>query len=501
VFINYLEKDYENWIIYWEKNEIIFKPIKIDNYSNDLIFKYADICILMSGTILNDKSLTNWLGIDDDEYIFIKVKSPFKAEKRPIIYDLVGKMSYKFKENTMPKTIPKIKEILDKHPNDKGIIHTNSYEFQEYISSNINNKRILTHKSNEKELIIDKFKKSDSNHVLVSPSLGEGVDLPYDNCKFQIIYKIPFPHLGDPQIKKRMSFDSDWYNYKTVVNLVQEYGRIMRAEDDFGITYITDSSVDNLENLSYAEIVPEFFKEAIVNNSSIEISNKNYPNKNRPNIQVKWFSDNFNRFFKETIANNYNFDVKISQDSSGFVGVPWIGIKSKKYQYFSRDFYIVYYLNGEEVYLAIDQGRSKTDDNILSQRAKKLSKDIYSSLFKLNPYIETDEVENNILNELTKYYKTSIIGKFYQYYELHEKYLKNDLKEAIEIYENLIPKYDGLISNNEKHKRIDSNNNYNNNNNLGKCPQCGKDLLIKNGKFGQFVGCKGFPKCKFTKDI
>jgi DNA topoisomerase-1 len=32
-----------------------------------------------------------------------------------------------------------------------------------------------------------------------------------------------------------------------------------------------------------------------------------------------------------------------------------------------------------------------------------------------------------------------------------------------------------------------------------KCPQCGKPLTIKEGKFGKFVGCSGFPQCKFIQ--
>lgn len=33
------------------------------------------------------------------------------------------------------------------------------------------------------------------------------------------------------------------------------------------------------------------------------------------------------------------------------------------------------------------------------------------------------------------------------------------------------------------------------------CPQCGKPLLIKNGRFGKFIACSDYPKCKFTKPI
>lgn len=32
-----------------------------------------------------------------------------------------------------------------------------------------------------------------------------------------------------------------------------------------------------------------------------------------------------------------------------------------------------------------------------------------------------------------------------------------------------------------------------------KCPQCGKDLVIKMGRFGKFIACSGFPECKYIK--
>lgn len=33
------------------------------------------------------------------------------------------------------------------------------------------------------------------------------------------------------------------------------------------------------------------------------------------------------------------------------------------------------------------------------------------------------------------------------------------------------------------------------------CPQCGKLLVIKMGRFGKFLACPGFPDCKFTKPL
>jgi DNA topoisomerase-1 len=33
------------------------------------------------------------------------------------------------------------------------------------------------------------------------------------------------------------------------------------------------------------------------------------------------------------------------------------------------------------------------------------------------------------------------------------------------------------------------------------CPKCGKDLLVRTGKFGKFLACSGFPDCKHTEPI
>src|SRR5690606_2607389 len=33
------------------------------------------------------------------------------------------------------------------------------------------------------------------------------------------------------------------------------------------------------------------------------------------------------------------------------------------------------------------------------------------------------------------------------------------------------------------------------------CPQCGRPMLIKHGRFGKFVACSGFPECRYTESI
>ena len=260
-----LEKEPKNWVIDADESGVVFKPLRVHHYAKDNLLKYGDVVIFMSATILSHKMFSKWLGLNPNEVYHIKVDSPFTKEKRPIILNLAGKMSANRIKNTAPKTIPILQEILKEHKNDKGLIHTHSYKCQQYILNNLYNSRLVSHTSKNREQILNFFEKDENPLVLVSPSMSEGVDLPYDKCRFQIIYKMPFPYLGDKQVNMRMKRDKKWYAYKTVMTLMQAYGRGMRAEDDSCYTYIIDSDINMLfKSPMYRSLIPDFFKEAVV---------------------------------------------------------------------------------------------------------------------------------------------------------------------------------------------------------------------------------------------
>lgn len=35
----------------------------------------------------------------------------------------------------------------------------------------------------------------------------------------------------------------------------------------------------------------------------------------------------------------------------------------------------------------------------------------------------------------------------------------------------------------------------------GRCPKCGKNLVKRTGKYGEFLGCSNYPQCRFTKNF
>ena len=37
-------------------------------------------------------------------------------------------------------------------------------------------------------------------------------------------------------------------------------------------------------------------------------------------------------------------------------------------------------------------------------------------------------------------------------------------------------------------------------NSLNKCPKCGSELVKRKSKYGEFIGCSNFPKCRYTKN-
>ncbi len=259
-----LENNPENWVVDTSPGGVSFKPLRVNTYARDRLFNHADIRLFMSATILDQDLFSQWLGIDPDETYYMEIKSIFPQSSRPVYLKLVGNMSQRLIKRTAPKTIPILEKILDHHKNEKGLIHTHNYKCQQYIMKHLKNPRLMGHTPKNREQVLNRFEHSKEKRVLVSPSMSEGVDLPYEKCQFQVIYKIPFPYLGDPQINQRKHLDPPWYAYKTIMTLLQAYGRGMRAEDDYCETYILDGNFRMLlRNRLYRNLVPNFFKEAI----------------------------------------------------------------------------------------------------------------------------------------------------------------------------------------------------------------------------------------------
>ena len=227
-----------------------------------MLLHKADQHLFMSGSIINPKNFIKYLGLEEDEVYYYQAESSFNMkENNPIFQKYCGSLTYRQKEKTLPKTYAAIEKILKEHDGQKGIIHCNSREFRNKIMENVNSPRFITYNtSEEKDDILKYFKESFADDVIVAYSLEEGVDLPYDNISFQIIFKTPYPFLGDPQVRARKEADNDWYITETIRKLVQTHGRGMRAEDDKCDNYVLDSS---FKGILRNKICPKSFRECV----------------------------------------------------------------------------------------------------------------------------------------------------------------------------------------------------------------------------------------------
>jgi len=266
-FISDIRKDPEIWICDFneEFESVRFTPLKIDSYARSTLLDYADACIFMSATILDYRIFANWLGIAESEVYAIRQKSPFDIKRNPIKTHDRYSLSRSLIRVNAPKTVDIIKIILEKHRNEKGIIHTVSGQCRDFIMKSVNSPRLIDHNVKNRSEQLQRYIESGEPLVLVSPSMNEGVDLPGDLCRFQIIYKMPYPDLGDRQVSLRNNIDNLWYDYRTCLSIVQTHGRGMRYDGDYCTTYFIDSRFRGYvrRDANVNNFLPDSFRKAI----------------------------------------------------------------------------------------------------------------------------------------------------------------------------------------------------------------------------------------------
>lgn len=240
---------------------IKFVPLKVDKLSK-YIFSHAETVIIMSATIIDPKNFCRTLGIT--EYEYVEVDSGFDHTKAPIHVMAKQKLNFANLKEMLPKLAKQVKEILEEHEGEKGIIHTHTQYIADYIRNNVKSDRLLCREPGVRnEELLELHEKSKKATVLVSPSMTYGVDLKGDLARFQILLKAPWLPTKDKRVEKLMKLDKDWYSNKMLCTLVQACGRGIRSGDDECITYILDGSIFDVVLRNKAKL-PKYFIERFI---------------------------------------------------------------------------------------------------------------------------------------------------------------------------------------------------------------------------------------------
>jgi len=202
------------------------------------------------------------LGLQQKKVLYLDAEHPIAPENRPVQLLNTCALTHTNLAAEMNMILSEIQGVADYHAGEKGVIHA-TYRLAEMLQPHLGG-RFLFHTRENKQQVYQRFRESDPAEglVLVACGMYEGIDLPDDLGRWQVIAKCPWKSLGDPAIRYKAEQDPDWYSWSTLRDLIQAAGRICRHESDFGITYVLDSTATRLIDSS-RQLVPRWFLDAI----------------------------------------------------------------------------------------------------------------------------------------------------------------------------------------------------------------------------------------------
>jgi len=272
VFLNKVTEKPNNWVFELQDGYLVVKPVNVGDILNELVWSRGKYRIASSGTIIDKEMFCKTTGLNPKETFIIKVGSIFPVERRPVYYYPVAKMTKEERVNGYDRIADVVAEIVRKHKGQRGICHAHAYEIAREIYkrvSGLNGVRVAIHDEKSRRRVFKRFLDGEID-FLISVGFNRGIDLKYDLARYQIITKIPYADLNDIRVREllvnRKSWN--WFRYQAIKGLVQAYGRIVRAEDDWGVTYILDESFAHL--FRYKSQFPSWFIEAVREVGSLE---------------------------------------------------------------------------------------------------------------------------------------------------------------------------------------------------------------------------------------
>jgi len=252
----------DGWIVERWHGGARLVPVWPRGYCEKLLFRSIPRVVLTSATVTSQTA--GYLGLRKKDFDYTEVDSAFSKERRPFVFVTAQpevRVDRRMTEGHKRIWARRIDEIIAGRMDRKGIIHTRSYRrAQELVErSRFADSMIVPRDGRDTQPMVERFRSSSAPAILVSAALEEGYDFPYDECRYQVIAKVPFLDSRGPLTKARSELDSDYLNYEAAQDLIQMAGRGMRAEDDLCETFIVDG---HWKWFSRTATFPGWFKRA-----------------------------------------------------------------------------------------------------------------------------------------------------------------------------------------------------------------------------------------------
>ena len=246
---------------------VTIKPMNPERYLKHTVWDRGNKFALLSATILNKDAFCANVGLDPDDVALVEVGHTFPVQNRPL-YDITqGKMTYEHRDETLPKVARTIVRVMAHHPDEKGLVHCHSYAIQEQLNDLLTEfgvgARVRSHDSEDRDGALSAWKRSDNPDVFLSVKMEEALDLEGELCRWQVLCKAPYPNTRDSRVARRLE-DGQWaWYYRTALRtVIQACGRVVRAPDDYGATYLADASLLDLFERARVDM-PDWFTQQV----------------------------------------------------------------------------------------------------------------------------------------------------------------------------------------------------------------------------------------------
>jgi Rad3-related DNA helicase len=242
---------------------VTIKPVDPERYLKHTVWDRGKTFLLLSATILNREAFCAGVGLDPSNVGMVEMPHTFPLENRPLFDVTQGKMTYEHREETLPNIARILVRLMAHHPDEKGLVHCHSYAIQDRLEKLLREfgvgARIRSHDREDRDGQLAAWQRSSDPTVFLSVKMEEALDLEGDLCRWQLLCKAPYPNTNDSRVARRLE-DGQWaWYYRTALRtVIQACGRVVRSPDDYGYTYLGDSSLLELFDRARTDM-PEWF--------------------------------------------------------------------------------------------------------------------------------------------------------------------------------------------------------------------------------------------------
>lgn len=332
-----------------------------------------------------------------------------------------------------------------------------------------------------------------SKTMRIAQKLYEGIDLPNETVGLISYMRTDSVRLSDVFVNETKEFIKNKYGneYIGYVKKVKKNDNVQDAHEAIRPTSVlrTPESVKDyldkdefkLYNLIYIRTLASLMSDAILDKTSIVFDNNDYKFKTTGQI-VK-----FDGYLK--IYNNYEeVSDKTLPDFSNYKSNVVVSKKIEKEQHFTNppSRYTEASLIKELERLGI--GRPSTYATIIDILKKRLYIEVNDKKF-----VPT-KTGIQITDKLQEFFSDIINVEYTKEMESDLDKIADGKEVWYELLKRFYNDFDPLLNKAFKNMEKDEPEKVGE-----KCPECGKELVVRKSKYGSFIACSGYPDCKYIK--